>query len=190
MVAEIRRAVETADRVTSFSNIENSVSLFRSLDQEIGGRRRAAELAGSAEGVRIVADMVRQLLEFVRNEVEGIARTSENLEIRVVSLSDAAFSFNGAYGFQCSLIYTNPVSNSIEYAELNLRVWQSIYLPISNQRKHEKVLAINFVPSFHHTGDLKWNEGCRDEEFTTEQLQRKILEEIFGAFRALHKRAR
>jgi len=190
VVAQIRRAVEAADRVASFSSIENAVSRFRSLDQEIGGRRRAAELAGSAEGVCIVVDVANQLLAFVRNEVERIARTSENLEIRVVSVSDAAFSFNAAYGFQCSLIYTNPVSNSIEHAALNLRVWKSIYLPISNQHEHRKFLAVDFVPNFHHTGILKWRGSRRDEEFTTEQLRKIILDDIFDAFSALHRKAK
>lgn len=187
VVAEIRRAVEAADRVASFSNIENAISRFKSLDQEIGGTKRAKALAGSFEGVRLVADAANSILASVRESVEQLAAASTNLQIKLGKVSDILFSFDGSYRFHFVLSYRNNVTNSIDRAELILRICQMLD-PWGEDLSQRRDLCIkDFIPEFHHTGVLVWKEKSLQQEFTTEQLGNWILDQIVDAFAVLFR---
>ncbi len=186
VVAQIRRAVEAADRVASFSSIENTVSRFRSLDQEIGGTKRAKALASSFEGVRVVADAAKGLLSGVRESVVQLAGASMNIEIKIVNESDFILSFDGSYRLRFVLSFKNDVSNSVEHAKLFLRICQLLDPFGYDLSKRKDLCFADFVPDFHHTGTLKWCKKPGGDEFTTEQLQIRVIEEIVGAFKTLH----
>ena len=187
VVAEIRRAVEAADRVASFSNIENAISRFKSLDQEIGGVKRAKALAGSFEGFRLVADAANSLLVSVRESVEQLAAASTNLQIKLGKVSDILFSFDGSYRFHFVLNYRNNVTNSIEHAELILRICQLLDPWGEDLSQRRDLCFKDFIPEFHHTGVLIWKEKIQQQELTTEQLGNWILDQIVDTFAVLFR---
>jgi hypothetical protein len=185
VVAEIRRAVEAAERMASFSSVENAISRFRSLDQEVGGTIRAETLARSVEGVRLVADAARELIDSVRASVEELGAASENLKIKPDKASDGIFSFDGSYRLRFILSYRNNVINSIDDAKLILRICQ-ILDPWGHDLSQRRDLCIkDFIPEFHHSGKLIWKEKLGQQEFTTEQVGNWIVDQIVDAFALL-----
>jgi hypothetical protein len=187
VVAEISRAVQAAERVASFSNVENAISRFKSLDQEVGGTKRAKAVTSSVEGVRLVLDAVGQLIGSVRSGVDELSTASENLQIKLGKVSDTLFSFDGSYRLHFVLSYRNNVTNSIERAELILRICQLLDPLGEDYSKRRDIFVKDFIPEFHHTGKLIWKEKRDQQEFTTEQFGNWILDEIVDAFAVLFR---
>lgn len=189
VVEEIRRAVEAATRVASFSNVENAISQFKSLDKEIVGTKRAEELATSVEGVRLVADATKELITWLRAQVETLAADSEILKIRCDSPLDHQLTFAGSYAIRFVFRYDNGISNSITTALIRLLIYQNIDPIWEDPSKRKELRREDFEPRFHHTGKLIWRSTNTGLEFTTEQLQNRVLEEIVCAFRIVHNEA-
>jgi hypothetical protein len=189
VVAEIRRAVESADRVASFSSVENALSIFKALDKEVMGFKRADELARSEEGVRIVDAATKEMITWLRNQVERLSSESEILWIRADAPSDHQLSFAAKYAMRFVLRYENEIINSITMAVMHLMIYQVLDPYGEDYSKRNDIRREDFEPRFHHTGKLIWKTTNTNHEFTTEQLQIRVLEEIVSAIRQLSEQA-
>jgi hypothetical protein len=190
VVAEIRRAVETSERVRSFSAIENAISRFKALDDAIGGTKNAQALGGSVEGVRIVAEAAKEVIAKVRAEVGQLSSVASHLQIKPDRIEDTLYSFHGSYRLHFLLNYQNQVNNAIDYAELLLRICQLIGPWPEDRSKRRDLCSMDFSPHFHHTGKLVWRAERGEQEFTTEQLIGWIIEQIVDAFEHFHQEAK
>jgi len=189
VVEEIRRAVEAADRVASFSSVDNALSMFKALDNEVLGTKKSEELARSQEGVHIVAESSKELIARLRTHVEHLASESEILKIKCDPPDKDQLSFAGSYALRFVFRYDNGTTNSITAAVVRLLIYQSLDAFGEDHSKRNVLRREDFEPKFHHSGKLLWKSTNTSHEFTTEQLQSRILEEIVSAFRKLHEEA-
>lgn len=189
VVEEIRRAVEAADRVASFSNVENAISMFKALDKEVVGTKRAEELARSVAGVQIVDATAKEMIIWLRNQIQRLANESETLSITLANSTDNQLSFSAPYAMQFLLRYENGTINSISTAVMRLLIYQWLDSFREDHSKRDEIRREDFEPGFHHTGKIIWRSTNTSHEFTTEQLQSRVLEEIVSAIRQLHEKA-
>jgi hypothetical protein len=189
VVAEIRRAVQAADRVASFSSVENALSMFRALDKEILGTKLVDELAQSVEGVRIVDAAAKEIITWLRSQVERLASESEILKIRPDASSEHQLSLAASYAMRFIFRFENGVVNSISRAVMRLLIYQGLDPFGLDHSMRNDICQEDFEPKFHHTGKLIWKSKNNNHEFTSEQLQIRVLEEMVSAMRQLHKEA-
>lgn len=188
VVEEICRAVEAADRVASFSNVENAISLFKALDKEVLGTKRADELARSVQGVQIIDAAAKELIVWLRNQIQRLTNESETLRITLANSADH-LSFSAPYAMQFLLRYENGILNSISTAVLRLLIYQWLDSFREDYSKRDVIRQEDFEPRFHHTGKIIWRSTNTTHEYTTEQLQSRVLEEIVISIRHLHEKA-
>jgi hypothetical protein len=74
-------------------------------------------------------------------------------------------------------------------AVMHLMIYQVLDPYGEDYSKRNDIRREDFEPRFHHTGKLIWKTTNTNHEFTTEQLQIRVLEEIVSAIRQLSEQA-
>lgn len=188
VVAEIQRAVQAAERMATFSSVENAISLFKALDDEVGGTKRAAALASSDEGLRLVEESAANLIKSLRGSFEKIASVSENLGIKIDKEEQHQLGFNGLFQLRFMMGFYKAFSNSLQGAALRLIIYRNTDPWGHDPKKRETFVQEDFVPVFHHTGKLLWKSEKSSREFTGEQLDVRLVEDAVSAMKKLHER--
>lgn len=187
VVAEIQRAVQAAERMAKFSSVENAISLFRALDDEVGGTKRAVALAGSDEGLRLVEEASANLISSLRGSFEKLATVSQNLGIKMNKDEPQQLGFTGPYSMQFSLGFHRVYTNSIQGSALCLIIYRNTDPWGQDSKKIETFLREDFVPVFHYTGKLLWKSEKSSGEFTNEQLCVRLVDDAVSTMRKLHE---
>lgn len=188
VVAEIQRAVQAAERMATFSSVENAISLFKALDDEVGGTKRATALASSSEGLRLVEEAAANLITSMRGSFERLASVSTNLGIRIDKEEPHLLGFMGPYSLRFVTGFYKVYTNSIQGAVLRLMIYRNTDPWGHDIKKRETFVQEDFVPVFHHTGRLLWKSEKSSREFTNEQLDVRLVEDAVGAMKKLHER--
>ncbi|MBX3742599.1 MAG: toll/interleukin-1 receptor domain-containing protein [Akkermansiaceae bacterium] len=188
VVAEIQRAVQAAERMATFSSVDNAISLFKALDDEVGGTKRAVALAASEEGLRVAEESAANLVNSLRGSFEKLASVSKHLGIRIDKEEQHVVGFTGPYSLRFVLGFYKTFTNSIQGSALRLMIYRNTDPWGQDQKKRETFVQEDFVPVFHHTGKLLWKSEKSSRQFTSEQLDVRMVEDAVGAMKKLHER--
>jgi hypothetical protein len=186
VAADLQRAVQASETTASFSIIENVFSRLQVLDREVGGTRSSKNLSASTEGVKLVADAANELMIGLRDNVQKMAETVKNLEIKLDSETRHQVAFAGSFRLRFVVRYDNDVQNTIDHAQLRLLIYQNLDRFGEDSSKRKDLRREDYNPLFHHSGKLLWRSTNTNKEYTTEQLSIRLMEEIIEAFRSLH----
>jgi hypothetical protein len=129
------------------------------------------------------------MIVWLRNQIHKLSNESETLRITLANSADHQLSFSAPYAMQFSLRYENGIINSISTAVMRILIYQRLDSFGEDYPKRDEIRRENFEPRFHHMGKIIWNSTNTTHEFTTEQLQSRVLEEIVSAIRQLHEKA-
>ena len=182
VVADIERAIQASERTAAFSNVENAISLFKSLDRKYGGIVKSQQIAQSVEGVELVRVAARTLIKQLREEITRLTTALDHLKIVLEKEDIEKMTFRGSFGVRFVLGLHGFYNNTIDRSELRLLIYQNLDpfgMDYSNRRE---IINSSFRPQIHHSGKLVWRLNEASEQFTTEQLQTRILDYIVKAF--------
>lgn len=187
VVAEIQRAVQAAERMATFSSVENAISKFKALDNEILGVKRAEELSRSVEGVQLVAEAAKVMIQWLRQQVDGLGQNSQHLKLRCASSSDRELRVAGGYALRFDLVFGLGFTNSITGAALRAHTYQGFPHRDLESSIPGAIWEGEFHPYFSHNGEILWRSDLTSQEFTSEGLQTHLLDAIVDGLRHLHE---
>lgn len=186
VVESISQAVDAAKRTESFSSLENAMTEFAAIDKEVGGTRDAHELEQSTEGIQLALGAAQDLIGVIRTQVEQMAESSANLEIKIREDRPNELVFAASFGLNIIAQFCQGVINSMNGSFLGFRAYQD-KRRLDFEKQSIRLRDVKFEPAIHHSGKLIWRSKKQSGEFTSEQLSAHILEEIVAVFREVHE---
>lgn len=188
IAAEIRRAIQVSERTSSFSSIENEIARFIALDKRVAGTHEARQLSESMEGVAVVRDAAKGVIEDLRTMVEKLSASVETLKLVIKSSKALELFITGAFRVDVIVQFQNSIQNSISKDEFGFRVYQRGIDPRTGMDGTSLITRGEFKPEFHHTGALLWHAKNDSKLFSSDQLGIHFLAKIVDAFDEVHDR--
>lgn len=194
VVEDIERAVQAAQRTATFSEFDNIMDRFRSLNEEVSGTRSAIALEESYEGVNLATSASKEILAELRSNIQAIAEQSKDLKLSLVEKETERIHGGGFFGIEFVVEFISRYTNNLDGSFLDSRIYRGRE-SYGASKVEEPWKRIQFAPTIHHTGKLVWRSREDKKVFSSDQVVTTILSELASAFQiaqvdAMEKRSR
>jgi len=194
VVEDIERAVQAARRTATFSEFDNIMDRFRSLNEEVSETRSAIALEDSQEGANLAKGASREVLAEIRSKIEAIAEQSKDLKLSLIEKETELIHGGGFFGIEFVIEYISRYTNIIDGSFLDCRIYRGRECYGASEIE-EPWMRLQFAPTIHHTGKLVWRHREDKKVFSSDQVVTEILAELASAFQtvqadAMAKRSR
>lgn len=177
VVEEIQRAIEVADRVSSFPRPSPVIEKLRDLAKKHEGLKRAEVLAHSEEGVSVMRSEVDSFRNTLKEQVVNLSAAFPKSEFRSDFNKHGSLEVFGPHGVFLVVHFVAEYSNSLTGACLRYKIGVREMFSHSDSYLEGVILR----PSFSHLSSLEWTdpEGVVfSTDLLGETMLNRFIEEI------------
>jgi hypothetical protein len=181
VVEDIERAVQAAQRTATFSEVDNVLDRFRSLNEEVSGTRNAIALEESHEGVNPAKAAAKEILGELRSRIGEIAEQSKDLKISLDKKETELIHGGGFFGIEFVIDYVSKFTNVVTESCLDFRAYRGREW-FGDKKVEKPWKRLQFEPTIHHSGKLGWRSRVDKGIFSSDQVVITILNELASTF--------